>query len=82
MATALEELGCLPTGEAFPAGDGVANLIASGDILQLLLPSDMSEFYACSPYSSAMGWALNSKGTEAHNTAYKYGDDGFQRGVW
>ena len=29
-----------------------------------------------------MGWAFNSKGTEAHNTAYKYGDDGFQRGVW
>ena len=82
MVTALEELGCLPTGEAFPAGSDLDDLISTGKVLQLIPPSGMSEFYACSPYSSAMGWAFNSSGTEAHNTAYKYGDDGFQRGVW
>jgi hypothetical protein len=82
MVTALEELGCLPTGEAFPTGSELTELITSGDVLQLLTAGDLSDFYACSPYSSAMGWVFNSRGTEAHNTAYKYGDDGFQRGVW
>ena len=83
MVTALEELGCIPTGEAFPAGAVALNaLITSGDILRLLPASDMGEFYACSPYSSVMGWAFSPNGREAHNTAYKYGEDGFQRGVW
>ena len=83
MTTALDELGCLPTGEAFPSTAAQVNeLIERGDILRLLEPSELSEFYRCSAYSSAMGWAFNDKGTEAHNTAYYYGEDGFQRGVW
>lgn len=83
MTTALDELGCLPTGEAFPNTAAQVNeLIERGEILRLLEPSDLSEFYHCSAYSSAMGWAFNERGNEAHNTAYYFGDDGFQRGVW
>ena len=83
MTTALDELGCLPTGEAFPNTAAQVNeLIERGEILRLLEPSDLSDFYRCSAYSSAMGWAFNERGNEAHNTAYYFGDDGFQRGVW
>lgn len=83
MVTALDELGCLPTGEAFPNTVAQVNkLIERGEILRLLEPSELSEFYHCSAYSSAMGWAFNDRGNEAHNTAYYFGDDGFQRGVW
>ena len=83
MTFALDELGCLPTGEAFPNTAAQVNeLIERGEILRLLEPSDLSEFYRCSAYSSAMGWAFNGRGNEAHNTAYYFGDDGFQRGVW
>jgi len=83
MVFALDELGCLPTGEAFPALSAqVAEMVTSGDILRLMKPEDLQEFYRCSPYSSAMGWAFNERGNEAHNTAYYFGDDGFQRGVW
>ena len=83
MITALDELGCLPTGEAFPNTAAQVNeLIERGEILRLLEPSELSEFYRCSAYSSAMGWAFNERGNEAHNTAYYFGEDGFQRGVW
>ena len=83
MITALDELGCLPTGEAFPNTAAQVNeLIERGEILRLLEPSELSEFYCCSAYSSAMGWAFNERGNEAHNTAYYFGEDGFQRGVW
>lgn len=83
MVYALEQLGCLPTGEAFPNTISLVNeLVDSGDILRLLWPEDLVDFYSCSAYSSVMGWAFNERGTEAHNTAYRYGDDGFQRGVW
>jgi primosomal replication protein N len=83
MVTALDELGCLPTGEAFPNTNAlVEEQIEAGNILRLLAPSDLSDFYRCSPYSSAMGWAFNERGSEAHNTGYYFGEDGFQRGVW
>lgn len=83
LVYAVEQFGCLPTGEAFPVPRDTFNrLIERGEIQQLLTPSDLSEFYRCSPYSSAMGWAFNDDGTEAHNTAYYYAPDGYQRGVW
>lgn len=83
MTAVLDELGCLPSGESFPATAAqVDALVARGDILQLLLPEDLEEFYKCSAYSSSSGWAFNSAGTEAHNTGFYFGDDGFQRGVW
>lgn len=83
MVLALDELGCLPTGEAFPATVAKLNAaIERGDILRLLTASQLSEFYTCSPYSTSLGWAFNGRGNEAHNTAYYYGGEGFQRGVW
>lgn len=83
MAIAVEELGCLPTGEAFPnTSKEIEELVETGEILRLLPPDELSDFYRCSPYSSAMGWAFNDAGSEAHNTGYYFGDDGFQRGVW
>lgn len=83
MTFAIDELGCVPTGECFPAAaSAVEALIARGDVLRLMSPSELSRFYSCSAYSSAMGWAFNDRGNEAHNTGYYYGEDGFQRGVW
>lgn len=81
MVRAVEDLGCLPTGEGFPADlDGA---IADGTVLRLLSAADLEPFYDCSAYSSALGWAFNRRGTEAHNTAYYFSDsDGIQRGVW
>lgn len=81
MVAAIDELGCLPTGEGFPADMSTA--IANGDVLRLLEPSELSPFYDHSAYSSSMGWAFSKRGVEAHNTAWYFSDsDGIQRGVW
>lgn len=83
MVYLLDELGGLPTGEAFPGTAAqLDDLIATGEVIRLAEAADLSDFYRCSPYSSVMGWAFNERGNEAHNTAYYFGDDGFQRGVW
>lgn len=83
MVRAIDELGCLPTGEAFPNTVAALNAaIDRGDVLRLVTPSQLAEFYTCSPYSTAHGWAFSDGGREAHNTAYYYGGEGFQRGVW
>lgn len=65
----LDKFKGMPTGEAFFYMD-IAEGIKEGSILQLLKPEDLADFYKCSSYSSAMGWAFNVSGTEAHNTAY------------
>lgn len=78
--TALDALGCLPTGETFPLD--VSAAIASGDVLQLMPAAALEPFYAHMPYSINMGWAFNSRGSEAHNTGYRFADDNVQRGVW
>lgn len=83
MVTALEELGCLPTGEGFPVGEAFKEGLASGDILQLMSPADIRLFYNLSAYSSACGWAFNERGNEAHNVGYTWpGGEGFQKGYW
>ena len=83
MRTALDELGCLPTGEGFPTGKTYQEKLAKGDILQLLAPADLQDFYRLSAYSSACGWAFNEKGNEAHNVGYMWPeDDPFQKGYW
>lgn len=79
---ALIEVGVLPTGEAFPSGDQINDFYEEGTILQLLAPGELTEFYLNQPYSTAMGWAFNLEGSEAHNTGYRFEDDGYQRGVW
>lgn len=81
MVLAIDELGCLPTGESFPSA--LSTAIANGDVLRLLEPSELSPFYAHSSYSSSLGWAFSKRGVEAHNTAWYFSDnDGIQRGVW
>lgn len=83
MVTALEEIGGLPTGESFPvSGDVLEERISDGTILRLISPEGMVPFYSNQPYSVNVGWAFNSRGTEAHNTGYRFGDDDVQRGVW
>lgn len=76
-------VGGLPTGEGFPGDPVVLNRrIERGDILQLATPDDLAGFYDASPYSSILGWAFSPDGSEAHNTAYYYGDDGYAHGIW
>lgn len=81
MVTAIEELGCLPTGDGFPPDLDAE--IAAGNVLRLLTPDDIAPFYDHSSYSSVLGWAFSKRGNEAHNTAWYFSDsDGIQRGVW
>lgn len=83
MEKVLDELGCLPTGEGFPTGKTFREKLAKGDILQLMPPADLQEFYKLSAYSSVCGWAFNEKGSEAHNVAYTWPEgDVFQVGYW
>lgn len=83
MMHALEELGCLPTGEGFPTGQAYKDKLAKGDIIQLRSPEEMQDFYRLSGYSSVCGWSFNSNGSEAHNVGYYWPeDDVFQKGYW
>lgn len=82
MLAVLELLGGMPTGESFPVKQSDFNaLVRSGDILRLASVGDLQRYYGrLTPYSSALGWAFNESGTEAHNTGYAYADDGWQFG--
>lgn len=83
MVYALDELGCLPTGESFSFSDAVIERgIRDGNILRLLTVSELDEFYEFMGYSSAQGWAFSPDGREAHNTGWKIGDDNIQTGAW
>ncbi len=83
MVYALEELGCLPTGESFPFSDKAIQAgIDDGTILRLLTVGEMDEFYDFMGYSSAQGWAFSPDGREAHNTGWKIGSDNIQTGAW
>lgn len=77
----LDQFGGFPTGEAFPAAEQLPAWIRAGRILRLVAHDDLQPFYAHTAYSQAMGWAFNRRGDEAHNTAWRYGDDDVQRGV-
>ncbi len=81
IAAAAVEFAGLPTGQGFPTGKALAAGIKSGAILQLLTAEEMEPFYALQEYSSMCGWAFNSKGTEAHNTGWRFGDDGMREGL-
>jgi hypothetical protein len=76
----LNTYGGFPTGECFPTGDALKAWIRAGRVMQLLTADDMHAFYALNPYCTQLGWAFNASGTEAHNTAWAFGDDGVQRG--
>jgi hypothetical protein len=78
----IDEFGGFPSGEPFPSTAAMWDAyVRAGRIVELAPPSRVSDFYSHLQYSSAMGWAFNERGDEAHNTAYRYGDDGVQVGV-
>lgn len=75
------DFGGFPSGEPFPSTEkGLAAAMRSGRVIRLAPPETLAEFYEKSMYSSAMGWAFNTGGTEAHNTCWYYHDDHIQRG--
>ncbi len=76
----LDEFGGFPTGESMPPSKYMQEYIRAGEVARLLRASDMAGFYKNLPYTSAQGWAFNESGTEAHNTGYRFGDDGIQVG--
>lgn len=79
---ALDDFGGFPSGEPFPSTGDLWNAYErAGRIITLAEREDLEEFYQHLQYSSAMGWAFSQDGIEAHNTAYRYGDDGVQVGV-
>lgn len=81
--TALDALGGWPTGESFPTGDALTQAMRAGYVQELITPAQLEPLYDHhSPYSTAMGWSFNHRGTEAHVTAWRYADDRVQRGVW
>lgn len=77
----IDKFGGFPTGEPFPAAKHIESWIRAGKVIRLADRSAVAEFYRHTAYSSDMGWAFNLSGTEAHNTAWRFGDDGVQRGV-
>jgi hypothetical protein len=66
----LEELGGLPNGETFPSGDNLAAAKRAGLVVEAATPAAVMPFYSLQTFSSAIGWAFNMKGTEAHNVGY------------
>lgn len=79
---AVDEFGGFPTGESFASVPATFEAwVRAGKYLRLTPTSTFSTFYSQNFYSSSMGWAFNSTGTEAHNTSYDWNDDdGIQRG--
>lgn len=78
----LDLLGGFPTGATFPdSSEGIKAMLSSGYAVRMMETERILEFYSLNPYSSAMGWAFNLRGTEAHNTAFGWGDDHWQFGA-
>ncbi|MBX9914093.1 MAG: hypothetical protein K2Y25_09350 [Pseudomonadaceae bacterium] len=78
---ALAVLGGFPSGEGMPTDYSVIEAMKRAGLLVELLPtSAMSDFYNLIMYSSAMGWAFNASGNEAHNTGYEWDENGWQFG--
>jgi hypothetical protein len=74
---AIAEFGGLPSGDSLPLGDALFNCMKRAGLIKELAPaSRLTNFYRLSPFSSSMGWAINASGTEAHNVAYEYDDNG------
>ena len=76
----IEQFGGLPSGESFPELDeDFSAWVKAGAIIKLC---DTDTFYKNqrTPYFTACGWAFNSRGDEAWNTATGYNDDGLQQG--
>ena len=75
-----DRFGGYPTGENFPTGASLESAIRAGIVLRLKTKADIQPFYDHTAYSSSMGWAFNNIGSEAHNTCYRFAQDGIQTG--
>lgn len=77
----LDLLGGFPTGKGFPMGKAAMKaMITSGYAVRLMEPEQLAPFYNLEPYSSALGWAFNELGTEAHNTCFGWDETDWQFG--
>lgn len=78
----LDLFGGFPTGDSFPT-DSIEfdSLVRAGMILEEQETEGLRAFYEHTAYSSYMGWAFSDSGDRAHNTGWRYGEDGVQRGV-
>lgn len=79
IAEAVKLFKGLPTGEPFPSGKALAAGLKDGTILRLASAGDMSDYARLTPFSTAMGWCVNSAGTEAHNTGFYMHEDNIYR---
>lgn len=75
----VEEFNGLPSGYALPAGKRLTKAIAQGTVLRLATVAELTDFYRLQTFSTACGWAFDEHGSEAHNTAWEFGDDGMRR---
>lgn len=83
LRSVVELFGGIPTGQGFTGDpDVLADHIQRGDVLQLLEPEAMGDFYRASAYSSSCGWAFNADGSEAHNVGYFFDTSGYKKSVW
>jgi len=68
----LDRFGAMPSGETFPDNDSHFQAwYRAGVIIKVCGTGD---FYQHSGHSTAMGWSINDKGTEAVNTCYDFDD--------
>lgn len=71
----LDEIGGVPLGISFPTGADLIEWKRAGEVVELLSPYDMGEFYGNGAFSSAIGWSFNSRGTEARNCCVGIADN-------
>lgn len=70
---AIDRFGGLPSGEGFPATTEDFQAWKRAGVITKVC--DVADFYQHLFYGSAMGWAVNSKGTEGFNTCFDYDED-------
>lgn len=69
----LNRFGGMPSGESFPPlQEDFQAWRRAGVIVKVC---DVGDFYKHLMYGSAMGWSMNSKGTEGFNTCFDYDED-------
>lgn len=86
LSPELEEVfnifGGFPLGVCFPIGAAFEEWKRAGEIVELISGAQMQTFYDKEFHTTAIGWAFNNKGSEAHNTCKMLGTDGVYRGYW
>jgi hypothetical protein len=70
----LDEFGGIPSGEMFPTGAELEDLITEGKVLRLLTADELDDFYGddAAALYDAHGWAFSESGVGATNVMYRY----------